>query len=100
VTVEDWSEADELMEAELVANQLQTMKEGPVQAQRFSKRISRTGAPTLEVAEDRVCKKNLEILGTQPHNPFSILHDVDEQELSNVAINYRPFSGKRCNFKL
>ena len=56
--VEDWSEADELMEAELVANQLQTMKEGPVQAQRFSKRISRTGAPTLEVAEDRVCKKN------------------------------------------
>ena len=72
----------------------------PAQAQVYSKRSKRSGATMMQIGEASAAQKNLEDLGNPNPNSFSILQDVDNNILDNVALNCGVILGEEVNSKM
>ncbi|KAG2657466.1 hypothetical protein PVAP13_1KG175608, partial [Panicum virgatum] len=72
----------------------------PAQAQVYSRRGKRSGATMMQIGEARRAQKNLEDSGNPNPNSFSIMQEVDNNILDNVALNCGVILGEEVNSKM
>jgi len=100
LTVFEESKEDEPIQCSVDEEMTKKQPLRPAQAQVYSRRGKRSGATMMQIGEARTAQKNLEDSGNPNPNSFSIMQEVDNNILDNVALNCGVILGEEVNSKM
>ena len=99
-TVFEESKEDEPIQCSVDEEMTKKQPLRPAQAQVYNRRGKRSGATMMQIGEARRAQKNLEDSGNPNPNSFSIMQEVDNNILDNVALNCGVILGEEVNSKM